>query len=260
MKKFLVILPILLTIILCNIGFAQEQPARDLVASLAQLSGQADSPDKGTLVDLVKAIDDVYPGRIKIEVYPFPRSIDNVIKGNADFQIPNLRNPNISMTNIPYQFVSEKIGSPSSVIYSNSDKIITRKMLDEAVAKGGKFPYLIEGVSGMESFYSFPYVVSTIDLTAMLQKVQNKKIDAFLWIQDEADLTLRQLKFNSIHRELYGVFDEMITIPKGPKGDELNAILSDCLRKLKTSGRLQELYSKKEHQPYTNWQPNQMGW
>ena len=70
----------------------------DLKASIAQLPGLADSPEKGAFIDLVKAIDAAYKdGKITIGVYPFARSVNNVIDGFADFHIPNVRNPQIRL-------------------------------------------------------------------------------------------------------------------------------------------------------------------
>ncbi|HEX3045757.1 MAG TPA: transporter substrate-binding domain-containing protein [Bacillota bacterium] len=258
MKKFLIFFSIVLLFLSCSIGFAENQPARDLIASLAQLPGLSDSPDKGLYVDLVKAIDDVYPGKIKIEVYPFPRSIQNVIDGKADFHIPKLRNPLVSESKLPYQFISEKHGTVSFVIYSNKDKIITKKALEDAVAKGSQIPYQIDMVTGSESNFPFPGV-SNASFEQSLQKVQNKRTDAIIWSQEESDLAVKNLKLNAIHREHYGDFDEVILVQKGPKGDELDKILSECLRKLKATGRLQELYNK-IHTRYNDWQPTNMGW
>ena len=256
MKKVLVFLSIILLLLTFNIGFAQDKP-RDLVASLAQIPGLADSPGKGAFVDIVKAIAEVYPGKIKIEVFPFERSIKNVLEGRADFHIPILRNPANSALNLPYRYATEKTGSVPIVIYSNKDKIITKKTIDAAIAKGGKFPYSIEVAGGLESVYPFP-CISSNNSEASLLKVQNKRVDAFLF-GNEIDQTVKSLKLKAIHRELYGNFDDAIIIPKGPKGDEIDKILSDCLRKLNASGRLAELY-KKVRSPYTDWQPAEMGW
>jgi ABC-type uncharacterized transport system involved in gliding motility auxiliary subunit len=50
--------------------------ARDLRASMGLLPGLVDSPTEGAFVDLVRAIDDVYPGHIEIHVFPMTRSLD----------------------------------------------------------------------------------------------------------------------------------------------------------------------------------------
>jgi hypothetical protein len=67
------------------------------------------------------------------------------------------------------------------------------------------------------------------------------------------------LKLKNIHREQYDKFDDVFVIPKGAKGKEIDKILSGCLQKLRSSGKLQELH-KKVHLPYQKWQPYEMGW
>lgn len=261
MKKLLIIFCLALFVLSYNIGFAADQPARDLTASLGLYEGLVDSADKGAFVDVVKAIAEIYTGKIKIEVYPMAFSVDNVVQGRADFHMATIRNPGIPVSQLPYQYVSESIYTVPVVIYSNKDKIITHQMIMDALANGGKFPYSIEVVRGFEKECRFPVIPSGAgnDPAPSLEKVQNHRIDAFLARQAVSDPCLRRLKLNKIHRELHQEFDYVFVVQKGPKGDELNKILSDCLRKLKASGKLQEIL-KNYYGSYNNWQPTDMGW
>ncbi|MGD0230257.1 MAG: ABC transporter substrate-binding protein [Syntrophorhabdales bacterium] len=232
---------------------------KDLTASLALIPGLIDSPDKGPFVDVVKAIGGVYTGgKIKIETYPFARSVQNVVQGKADFHIPTLRNRAISEAGLPYRFTTEKIGTVCFVIYSNTEKPLTKKMLANAIAQKGKFPYTIEVPAGLEAIFGFP-VGSSNDVASSLQKVQKKRIDALVWAQEEVDHALKELKISTIRREHWMDYDDSIIIAKGPRGDAVDAILSSALRKLRASGQLQALYSK-VHRPYNDWQPSTMGW
>jgi len=120
------------------ISFLSAGDAQNMVASLAQLLGLADSPDKGALVDLVKAIDEVYTeGTIKIVIYPFPRSKENVITGKVDYHMPINVNPLVPVSKLPYRYISEKIGSFVNLLYSQADKPITLKMINDALASKG---------------------------------------------------------------------------------------------------------------------------
>ena len=233
--------------------------SKDLTASLAQLPGLADSPDKGAFVDLVKAIDEVYTeGRIKIELYPMARSINNVIEGKKDFHIPMLKSPVIKDVSVlPYHIVSEKMGIVSIVIYSHVDKKLTRRMLDQA-AKGGNFSYKIESAGGMENLFPFP-ISATQGLEQSFKKISSKRIDALLWAQEEGDMIINKMKLGNIYRSSYENMDDVIITPKNSRGEEVDKIISAALKKLKRSGRLKELYSK-IHIPYKNWQPSKMGW
>jgi polar amino acid transport system substrate-binding protein len=226
---------------------------------MANLPGLAETPDKGGFVELVKALDDVYAnGTIKIEIYPFSRSVQNIINYKADFHVPTLRNPVISEENLPYRTVTESMGTVVFVCYSNIDNIITRKEIIQALDNGGEFPYVIDAPGGLEGNFTIPVVPSN-DLTSSFQTLQNKRIDAILWAQEESDLTVKDLKLNKIYRSHYADFDDAIIIPKGPESEKIDAILSDALKKIKASGKQQELY-KSIHVPYVDWQPSEMGW
>jgi polar amino acid transport system substrate-binding protein len=231
----------------------------DLLASMANLPGLAEPPGKGGFVELVKSLDEVYTdGTITIEIYPFSRSVQNVIDGKVDFHVPTLRNPVISEEKLPYRTVTESMGIVVFVCYSNIDNIITRKEIMEARDKGGKFPYVIDAPGGLEGNFTIPVIPSN-DLSVSFQKLQNKRIDAVLWAQEESDLTVRELKLNKIYRSHYADFEDAIIIPKGPEGEKTDKILSKALKKIKASGRQQELY-KDIHVPYQDWQPSKMGW
>jgi len=57
---------------------------RDLKVSLGYIPSLSESPDQGYLVDFVRAMDEIYTeGSIIITVYPFPRSLQNVVHGLA---------------------------------------------------------------------------------------------------------------------------------------------------------------------------------
>jgi polar amino acid transport system substrate-binding protein len=257
-KAFKILLALLIMIFFISFIYGQSKK-KDLVASLALLPGLVDSPEKGSFVDLVKAIDKVYTeGTIKIEVYPFTRSINNVIKGKADFHLPNIRNPIIPESKLPFRYVNIPLGPAPMVIYSNIEKKITGKMINDALDKGGKFPYVIELAGGLQDSFPFPNI-ATNDILQSLKKVQGKRIDAVIFGPEEGDQIVKANKMKNIYRALWANLDDVITIPKGPRGDTANKILTDALLKLKRSGKLKKLHLK-IHQPYNNWQPSKMGW
>ncbi|MBN1981686.1 MAG: hypothetical protein JW795_09150 [Chitinivibrionales bacterium] len=247
---------VLLAAIFFN-GNAQSQP-RDLIASLAQIPGLAETPDKGAFVEVVKAMDEVYPGKIIISLYPFARSMSNAINGNADFHIPAMRNPIIPDSTLSYKYVSENIGTLAMVLYSNVANPLTKKDVMDAVAKGGKFPYVIEVSAGAEGNCPFP-VTSTNDWESTMRKLDLKRIDAVWNAQEETDFVVKKLKLKSIARAEWGKYEDVIVIQKSKKGDEVDAILSGLLKKLRESGKLEKIYSQ-VHLPYDDWQPSKMAW
>lgn len=253
---------VMLSVSLQSIGtfspVLQAQGHRDLVATLAYIPGLAESQDEGTFVELVKAMDEVYPGKITIGIYPFARSFNNLLNGEADFHLPAMRNPAVDEPKLPYRYVSEIIGKLSMVLLSNIEKPITKQMVLDAIAQGGPFPYKIEVNAGAEENCLFP-AISAVNLESSMRKLQNGRIDAIWNAQEETDLVLKRLKLNKIRREFWGHFEDVIVIQKNRRGQEVDVILSAILQSLRQSGKLQSIYQK-VHSPYDDWQPAAMGW
>ncbi|MBW1783934.1 MAG: ABC transporter substrate-binding protein [Deltaproteobacteria bacterium] len=225
---------------------------RDLTVSMAFLPDILESPDKGVFADLVKAIDDVYDGNIKRKVYPMARSTDNVMTGKADFHLPMIRNKVVPVDSLPYAYTTEKMGDVVFVIYSHKDNPITYEKIQQA--KNTKpFPIKVESIRGFADYFDFPISESSA-LDSSLRKVDMKRVDAFIFAQEESGFTLKQLKLKNVHRDKYDSFDDVFVIPKGAKGKEIDEILSQCIVKLRDSGKLQKLH-RKVHLPYQGWQP-----
>ena len=118
--------------------------------------------------------------------------------------------------------------------------------------------YKIECNKGAEEHFGIP-VIGSQDIGQSMKKVMKKRIDACIFAQEEGDYVVKRLKLKDIHRAFFGEFDDVILIPKGTKGDEVDRILSKVIETMASSGRLQELYAR-IHVPYQEWQPFEMGW
>lgn len=222
----------------------------DLQVQAQLLPGLIDAADRGPFIDLVHAMDEVYPaGRFHISVSPTGRVMDSVGRGTADLGLPAIRLHPTADADLPYRYSTASYGMVSFVLYSRKDQPITRAMIDQAVAKGS-FGYHVEAPIFDWGFPVEPF--STFD--GALKKVAAGRIDGFLWAQEEADLALRQLGLQNIHREFYGAFEDVFLIPRSPRGDMVDRIVTQTLDSLRKSNRLTTLYGK-IHQPYNPWQP-----
>ncbi|CAN5893838.1 hypothetical protein BH11PSE8_BH11PSE8_32600 [soil metagenome] len=223
--------------------------APDIVASAILLPGRVNSSTDGDLIELVRAIDEVYvAGRIIIKAQPLARVTFEVAQGVADMGFPALRAGSPDAT-LPYRLSTEPIGQVSFVLYSHVRKPITREMIFRAT-EHGEFPYKIEAPARALGFPIQRF--STID--SALQMVSAGRIDALLWAQEDADFTLRQLRLRDIHREHFGDFETVFLLPRSPRGDFVDAVLTKAIGKLRESGRLQAMYSQM-YKPYDDWQP-----
>ena len=245
-------------VVLCLIMlFTNGLYAQEITISMAHLPGVLETPNSGPFIDLVKAIDNVYDGTIKRGVFPFPRSIDNVVSGKADFHLPMIRNTLIDQNSLPYAYSTAKMGYVVFVIYSNKSNPITIDKIKAAKSQK-PFPYKLETSGGFENYFDFP-VHTAMAVDSALKKVNLKRIDGYIFAQEECDHVIKQLKLKNMHRELYYKFDDVFIIPKGEAGKKIDAVLSDCLSKMRSNGTLQALH-KKVHIDYQQWQPHEMKW
>ncbi|MDE1463650.1 substrate-binding periplasmic protein [Spartinivicinus poritis] len=229
--------------------------ARDLKASLAILPVHSEyGPDgqpKGGFVEVVQAIDKVYTeGKISIVLYPFARSLSNVVSGEADFHIPLIRLPHIAEETLPYAYASEKITQVAFVLYTNATKPNLNRI------NLGK--HSIATMMGHTHFFPF----KTQELTTIASGVTmlvNDRIEGYIMEQDAVDSYIRQNRIKNVRRKLYYQWDSSVVIPKGENREEMDAIISEALHKLKANGTLQKI-TQKIHQPYIEWQPDKMSW
>jgi polar amino acid transport system substrate-binding protein len=252
-KNFLNIGRLILLIIILII-FSKVH-AQDLKASLAILPIHSeigdDAEPKGGFVELVKAIDDVYKeGEITIKLYPFARSLKNVISGIADFHAPLIKLPHIPEDTLPYTYASERITEVAFVLYTNTSKLKLDRM--------NLSKYVIATMMGHTHF--FPFMVrENTTIAGGINMLSMGRIDGYIMEQEAVDNFIRKNKLKNIRRELYFQWDSSIVIPKGKKNKEIDEIISGALRILKVTGKLQEI-TKKIHQPYIEWQPSDMNW
>lgn len=229
--------------------------ANPLRASLAHLPvhSQFDAQGKpqGGFVDLVRAIDAVYPAaNIGISIYPFSRSLDNVVTGQADFHLPLIRLPHLPETTLPFAYVPERITQVSFVFYSNADKP------PPDMSKPAQ--YHIATMLGHDSFFTFKIEeISSIETAVKL--VAAGRIDGFIMEQDAVDKIIRQQKVANIRRTLYKTMDSCIVVAKSSKGRAISKIIGKALQNLKKSGKLAQINAT-IHQPYNPWQPSDMHW
>ncbi len=221
-----------------------------ILAGADFLPGLIETAEKGPFVDLLKAMDEVYTeGEIKILVAPTARNMDNVARGIVDLAFPAIRLRPETDASLPMRYSTRAYGEVTFVIYSNVNKPISRRDLKEGL-KVDKFPYAVEAPADT---WDFPYLPFTTFENA-LNKVASGRIDALVWAQEETDLVLRQMKLTNIRRELYGSYEDLFMLPRGPRGDHIDAVITRTLDRLQASGRLREIYGR-IHQPYDPWQP-----
>jgi len=189
-------------------------------------------------------------GTISVKLYPFARSVDNVIKGRADIHFPMLRVKNVSIDELPFTFVSQSLKRAVFVLYTSIDKpILNMDRLEQ---------YSLSTQRGHQ--HIFPFVVSENDNVRQgFEKIVRDRADGYIVAQDLGDSYIKKHKLKNIRRTFYVYGDAGFIIRKDMDQQVLDAIVSKALIELKDSGRLAQLTSEPS-QEYVDWQPAEMPW
>ncbi len=215
------------------------------------LPGVIESATQGPFIELIRALDAAYPGgNFQIEAYPLARVLNNLKNRDCDIAFPDLHMQAGDDTVLPYRHSSESVGTVSFVLYVNSDKPLTRDMIERA-RNAPKFPYFIEAP---KTNWGFP-VLAFHTLESAFKKVSAGRIDALLWAQEEADHELRRLGLKNIRRVHFGDFNDVFMLNRDARGDFADRVLSEVVARLRSSGQLQTLYQH-IHRPFVAWQPS----
>jgi polar amino acid transport system substrate-binding protein len=152
---------------------------------------------------------------------------------------------------LKYRYSSSGYGQVTFVLYSRKAARLRPQDIVQASRKpAGAFPYKIESALLDWGFAAIQFT----DMASAFRKLEAGHIDAFLWAQEEADAELRRLGYQDIVREAFGTYDDVLAIPRGPRGDFVDQVVTQALATLRASGRLQEIY-RTIHLPYDPWQP-----
>jgi len=214
------------------------------MASLGRMPIHAVSHTEGANVDLVKAIEKVSGHQITIAVYPFTRSILNVVNNRADFHLPIIKTERIPLYLLPYAYSTATLYSVNFVLYTRKGSAITLDNLAQ---------YQVATDRAHVNYFPFD-VSATNTIKQSLTMLKLGRIDAFIFADSATDPVLLELGYENIQRRLYKTFDVKLIVAKNDHGRQVDRMLSTAINKLKKNGELQRIIATVDH-PYNNWQP-----
>lgn len=215
---------------------------KDYNVSVARLPLYSESPDKGILIDVIKALDAEYKeGRFIIETYPFKRSIHNVATGKADFHFPTIGSLvwGLETDRFETQLHAEGLQRSTAslvkthfALYSNSDK----PPLDiDHLSR-----YRIETDAGHTLFFHED-IQGTTCLKCSVEKLSKGRIDGLIFAAREVDVFAEQLGITNLRRQQYQTFGSKFILPLGEKGAEIDQLLTRLIRRMVEKGTLQQV-------------------
>lgn len=223
--------------------------AKDYKISVGKLPLYSETKDKGILIDILKAMDEEYKdGKFIIEVYPFARSINNVITGESDFHFPTIGKNIWEKENDTYEKELNKQGLRRSscsltkthfALYTNIDK----SKLDISKIQN----YKIETDMGHTIFFN-KNMQGTTCLSCSVKKLSAKRIDGLVFASREIDFIIKEGNYTNIKRQDFKIFGSKFILPHGEKGEEIDKLLISLIKKMIKNGKLAKI-----SQPYTDY-------
>jgi len=206
--------------------------AQTMTAALAELPVLAETPDRGVLVDLVKAIDRIENTQTRIVILPFRRALKSVENGQADFQMPLVQPLAGGQARRLYHGISAAAFDVQFFLYTRADVTIAPDELKQ------------HSVATLQAHAPlFPFPVSENDcLECSLRMLLAHRVDAFIFAAPETNDAIERLQLGGMfHRELYRVYHATAVVPVGERGDATETLLDDALAKLHRSGELDRI-------------------
>ncbi len=88
-----------------------------------------------------------------------------------------------------------------------------------------------------------------------VQKVGMDRIDSRVFSMPATDKAIKKLALKNVKRWEYGKYDVKAVLPLGEKGKEVDKIFSGLVKKLKASGKYQQIMGSVIDQKFDPWQP-----
>ncbi len=206
-------------------------------ASLAHMPVYAVSNKEGLLVELVEAIDKITEDKITIGVYPFARSMYNVINGNADFHMPLIKNDIIPEEKLPYMYSAATIFHVNFILHTRKGSGVTLNNLSN---------HIIETDRAHVEYFPFKIIPSS-SIKGSLEKLSLGRIDGYIFADKATDPILESLSLKNIKRQIYKIFEVKIILPKNEHGKEVDTMLLDAITKLRKTGEIQHIEDALNH-------------
>lgn len=245
--NIMLMLSLLIPILHLNQAFAVCDDTYDVSLAMMDKSAvfnKATKKQEGAYIELLNFVESKTNLKFDKIIYPFERSLQNVISKNSDLHIPLIQNPTIPEDQLPYYLSNLTLFEVPFVLYTNKKKNINLENLE--------FHSLVTD-SAHTGF--FPFKISPTHCISCSIKMVNKgRLDGFIFAQAEVDHYIKEFKLKNIRRQLYKNFSVKLVFPRSPRGLKLKACFEKEFSRLKDTGFLNKFLSPVIGN-YDNWQP-----
>lgn len=202
---------------------------------------QSEKPKE--FLNLVYLWAEILGNDIKVEYYPFKRSVSNVVNKQADFHFPLIRNPYKSSSELGFDYSTTVITNVDFVLYTRKDR---RVDIDNLSA------YKIATDAAHTDLFNFP-IEGIFSVDGALKKLNSGRIDGYIFSGEIADTDLKKLHLINLHRQLYRTYDVHAILPLGGQGNRTDQMITEAQAAIAKSPEYSRVINK-IYVPYTDWQ------
>lgn len=202
---------------------------------------QSEKPQE--FLNLVYLWAEILGNDIKVEYYPFKRSVSNVINEQVDFHFPLIRNPYKSNSELGFDYSTTVITNVDFVLYTRKNKPVD---IDNLSA------YKIATDAAHTDLFNFP-VEGIFTVDGALKKLNSGRIDGYIFSGEIADTDLKNLHLTNLHRQLYRTYDVHAILPLGGQGNRADQMITEAQAAIAASPEYRGVINK-IYVPYTDWQ------
>nr|WP_229258920.1 transporter substrate-binding domain-containing protein [Duganella flavida] len=171
----------------------------------------APNATEGVQVALVKAIARVSGTEISYDVFPFSRSISNVVSGKEDMHIPLIESKATPESRLKFVYSKETIFRVNFVLYTRKGSGVTASNLTH---------FTIATDRAHVNFFPFP-ILDSGSISSSLKMLSMGRIDGYIFADTSTDPVLQSLRLSNIQRSLYQRFDvKIISPPHGTRASD----------------------------------------
>ena len=132
---------------------------------------------------------------------------------------------------LPYRF-SETLWTSIFVLYTNKN--------NTEINLNNLANYKIETNRAIADYFDFPTLPFDNEESS-LKKVDMGRIDGLIYGMSATDPVLKSLNLQNIKRTNYKTYEGPIVVAKGPKGEEVEAIILPLIKKLRENGTFDKI-------------------
>jgi polar amino acid transport system substrate-binding protein len=191
----------------------------------------------GLYFKLIEEMNNYYDdGTIIIRgIYPFKRSLHNLLNGKADAHLPILRSDNVDIESLEYNYSTAKLYQGIFVLYTNKNK----ERLDINKLEN----YILETDLAHIDLFGFPIQGST-SIENSLRVLNAGRIDGIIYAQFIVDHLVSKHNYTNIRKQLYKAIDIVFALPKTKEGAETNKILTKIINEMHADGSIERIFGE----------------